>query len=56
MSNLKVLQLRVNWLYVASSSYLAENADLYKFVRMELGARALRPSPRPLLPFLLMGV
>ncbi len=38
MSNLKTLQLRMNWDYVVpSTSYLAEYADLWNWVRLELG-------------------
>lgn len=41
MSNLKALQLRVNWLYVVpSTSYLAEYASFWNWVRLSLGKTA----------------
>ncbi len=41
MSNLKALQMRVNWLYVVpEDSYMAEYPELWQWVRHSLGQRA----------------
>jgi hypothetical protein len=45
MSNLKALQMRVNWLYVVPGpSYMASYPDLWEWVRLSLGKR---PSTSP---------